>query len=124
MVEERLTSLLGGWAAASTAVGAVLALRPDTRGFGRQTAAWGLVDGAIAYVGVRARRRRGPTEPGRLRRVLAVNACLDVAYVAAGALLTRRGRWRGDGWAVVVQGLFLLLLDTWAAVALGQDVEP
>jgi len=76
--EEQLTRVLSAWAAGSVAVGAVCSLSPRTRGFGRQTAAWGLVDGAIAYAGVRARRRKGPTDPARLRTVLLVNAGLDV----------------------------------------------
>ena len=60
----------------------------------------------------------GPTDPARLRRVLLVNAGLDVGYLAVGAALVRHGRWRGDGWAVVVQGAFLLVLDSAAARAL------
>ena len=96
-------------------VGAGLCAVPRTRGFGRQTAAWGAVDGAIAYVGARRRTAKGPTDPRRLRRVLLVNAGLDVGYLAAGAALVRHGRWRGDGAAVLVQGAFLLLLDTTAA---------
>ena len=114
-VEERLTRVLGAWAAASVAVGAALSVRPATRGFGRQTAAWGAVDGAIAWAGARKRRRTGPTDGGRLRTVLLVNAGLDVGYLAAGAWLVRDGRWRGDGAAVLVQGAFLVLLDTTAA---------
>ena len=114
-VEEQLTRVLGAWAAASVALGAALAARPATRGFGRQTAAWGAVDGAIAWAGARKRRAKGPTDPGRLRTVLLVNAGLDVGYLAAGAWLVRDGRWRGDGAAVLVQGAFLLALDTTAA---------
>ncbi len=119
-VETRLTTVLGTWAAASVVVGGALAPSTRTRGFGRQTAAWGAVDGAIATVGARNRRRRGPTDPRRLRRVLLVNAGLDVGYVVTGAALLRTDRWRGDGAAVVVQGAFLLVLDTWAARAVGR----
>ena len=120
-VETRLTSVLGTWAVASVAVGAVLSARERTRGFGRQTAAWGAVDGAIAAVGARNRHRRGPTDPRRLRTVLLVNAGLDVGYLVLGAALLRTGRWRGDGAAVVVQGAFLLALDSAAAAALTTD---
>ncbi|MCU1693379.1 MAG: hypothetical protein JWM64_2470 [Frankiales bacterium] len=115
-VEVRLTRVLGTWAAGSVVAGAVLARRSP--GFARQTALWGLVDGAIAAVGARNRARRGPTDPGRLRTVLLVNAGLDVGYLAAGAWLVRDGRWRGDGQAVLVQGAFLLGLDSVAARAL------
>ncbi len=115
-VEVRLTRVLGGWAVGSLAVGALLSRRAP--GFARQTAAWGAVDGAIALVGARNRSRKGPTDPARLRRVLLVNAGLDVGYLAAGAWLVRDGRWRGDGQAVLVQGAFLLVLDSAAARAL------
>jgi hypothetical protein len=117
-VETRLTTVLGSWAAGSVALGALLSARPATRGFGRQTAAWGAIDGGIAAVGARNRRRRGPTDPARLLKVLLVNAGLDVGYLAAGAALLRSDRWRGDGAAVVVQGAFLLALDATAAAAL------
>ena len=114
-VEERLTRVLTAWAAGSVASGALLSLSPRTRGFGRQTLAWGAVDGAIALVGTRNRRRRGPTAPERLRRVLLVNAALDLGYLGAAVWLLRDGRWRGDGAAVAVQGAFLLVLDSAAA---------
>ena len=117
-VESRLTAALGGWAAGSVAAGALLSVPRATRGFGRQTLAWGAIDGAIAGVGARRRAAKGPTDPARLRRVLLVNAGLDVGYLAAGAWLVRDGRWRGDGAAVLVQGAFLLLLDSVTARAL------
>lgn len=117
-VEQQLTRALGGWATASTAAGALLCLPRRTRGFGRQTLAWGAVDGAIAWAGRRRRAANGPTDPARLRRVLLVNVGLDVGYLALAAALLRTARWRGDGYAVLVQGGFLLLLDSAAAARL------
>ena len=114
-VEQDLVRVLGRWAAGSLVVGGLLAADPRTRGFGRQTAAWGAVDGVIALIGARRQAAGRTTDAARLRRVLLVNAGLDVGYVAAGALLARRTRWRGDGAAVVVQGAFLLWLDGTAA---------
>jgi hypothetical protein len=111
-VEQDLVRVLGRWALASVAAGALLSLDPRTRGFGRQTAAWGAVDGVIALVGARRQAAGRTPDPGRLRRVLLVNAGLDVGYLAVGTWLARRRRWRGDGAAVVVQGAFLLWLDT------------
>ena len=111
-VEQDVTRALGRWAAGSLLVGGALAAVPRTRGFGRQTAAWGAVDGVIAVVGARRAARGRTTAPARLRRVLLVNAGLDVGYLAAGAWLSARPRWRGDGLAVLVQGAFLLALDT------------
>lgn len=114
-VESRLTAVLGRWAAGSAVAGVLLSVPRRSRGFGRQTVAWGAVDGAIAYVGARRRAVKGPTDPQRLRRVLLVNVGLDVGYLAAAAWLLRDGRWRGDGAAVAVQGAFLLVLDATAA---------
>ena len=114
-VEQDLTRTLGRWAAGSVVVGGLLAADPRTRGFGRQTAAWGAVDGAIALVGARRQAAGRSTDPRRLRRVLLVNAGLDVGYLALGAGLAGRPRWRGDGVAVLVQGAFLLWLDATAA---------
>ena len=117
-VEERLTRVLGCWAVGSVAVGALLSVPRRTRGFGRQTATWGAVDGAIAYVGSRRRATAGPTDPARLRQVLLLNVALDVGYLATAAALVRSARWRGDAYAVLVQGGFLLVLDATAAHAL------
>ena len=114
-VEQDLVRTLGRWAAGSVVVGGLLAADPRTRGFGRQTAAWGLVDGALALVGARRQATGRTTDPVRLRRVLLVNTGLDVGYLAAGAWLVRRTRWRGDGAAVLVQGAFLLWLDATSA---------
>ena len=114
-VEQELIRRLGRWAVGSMLLGSALAVAPRTRGFGRQTAAWGAVDGAIALVGARRLARGRTTDPARLRRMLLVNAGLDVGYLAAGLWLSRRSRWRGDGLAVLVQGAFLLVLDGTAA---------
>ena len=119
--EQQLTRLLGGWAAGSVLLGAGCFMSRRTRGFGRQTLVWGLVDGAIAYAGVRSRARKGPTDPARLRRVLLVNAGLDVGYLATGIRLARSRRWRGDGQAIAVQGAFLLMVDSVAVWALSSD---
>ncbi len=99
---------------------------PFWRGFGLQAMAWGLIDGVIAYFGLRGARRRARTpeaEARFLRRVLWINAGLDVVYIAAGAALALTlgaadPEWRGHGWGVVVQGAFLLLFDAAHAWAL------
>jgi len=132
--ERRLTSVLGAWAVGSVLAGSALWLagrragRPELTGFGRQTAMWGAVDGAIALAGVAGRRRRAAFPDAeeleahrvRLRTTLALNSAADVAYIAGGAALVRRARegrrtWgmnAGDGAAIVVQGAFLLALDS------------
>lgn len=119
---------LGAWAALSVAAGALLLLATDdvaARAFAVQCLVWGAIDGAIALaggLGLRRARARGevgvaeraPAERRRLRRLLRLNAVLDVGYVAVGVALLLA--WRseagiGHGWGVVVQGGFLLVFD-------------
>ncbi len=110
------------WGAASALVGGVLALPRRTRGFGLQTLMWGAIDLALAAV---TRGRDKVPQTRTLRRILLVNAALDVGYVAAGAHLAVRtptlgGRLRpadarGHGLAVVLQGAALFVIDLTAA---------
>ena len=136
--EARLTTSLGAWAGASIATGAAAWTigrstgRPALEAFGRQTFLWGAIDGAIAGAG--ALRGRRPRDPGteirdaqRLRRILLINAAADVAYVAAGMWLMARPEpdkprrlTRADGAAIVIQGGFLLALDTTFAARVRQ----
>jgi hypothetical protein len=133
---RRIAVQLGAWAVLSLAAAGVLAAAAaaaDTasgatlRAIALQFALWGAIDGAIAAAGERDRRRRLERGEGvdpvatrafaaRLRRLLRLNAALDVAYVAVG--LTLIGAWRtpdglGHGLGVLVQGGFLLLFDAW-----------
>lgn len=139
-VERTLTSTLVGWSAASVVVGTVAAALGRRSGsaavhqFGRQTAAWGAVDAAIAGIGHLSQRRRGELsrdkereQARRLRTLLVVNSFADVGYIAAGLAIMGRGRQgqltfrmgAGDGAAIVVQGAFLLVLDATQAMRLG-----
>ena len=130
VVAEDLSRTLRTWAAGSIAVGVAVAGlgqaagNRQARAFGTQTALWGAIDAAIAELG---RRRPPPTAP-RLRTVLLGNAALDVGYMTVGALAAvrgaawRDGQWattaRGHGTAVLIQGAFLLWLDTTRAARL------
>ena len=132
----RVSAHLGWWALASVLVGTTLLLTPERTfgalapiafGFGLQSLIWGAIDGVIALSGaLDLRRRRAAGEPRdaaatrafgrRLRRLLRLNAALDVVYVAVG--LTLLALWRtpeglGHGLGVVVQGGFLLVFDAW-----------
>ena len=142
-VRGTLTRVLAAWSVGSIAVGTlVLARRPGERatGFARQTLAWGAVDLAIAGLSLRRPHPVPHSAPDSvldpvgnlvpeaaavtsLRRLLLLNSVLDVGYVTAGAVLWRAGRVRGrdstgDGAGVVVQGAFLLVLDTVCALRL------
>ncbi len=127
--QAELSERLLVWGAVSTAAGALLAAVGDAfwRGFGTQTAGWGAVDAGIALFGAKAaeKRRAQPAsgsletrqrEARNLRRLLWINAGLDVLYIAGGAITAatkgeRDAKWRGHGVGVIVQGAFLLLFD-------------
>jgi hypothetical protein len=125
---------LGAWALASLLVGFGLVAWGDPfgRAVGLQFLIWGAVDLAIAGVGDRDRRRKlaagagrdrvaSAAETRRLRRLLWINAGLDVLYVAVGAGLVAFGAGPvvdGHGAGVLVQGGFLLLFDVWHAATL------
>jgi hypothetical protein len=142
--ERDLTRILAVWGASSTVLGSVVwgvgarTDRANVMRFGRQSAMWGAVDLAIAMGGLLSRRRRGPVSdeeaPDRarsLRTLLLVNAGADIGYMALGAVVLRRTTppaaadrrsWRGmgpgDGVAIIVQGAFLLVLDSAFALTL------
>ncbi|SDG58633.1 hypothetical protein [Microbacterium sp. 77mftsu3.1] len=117
-VVRRLTR----WGTASVLVGGALALVPRTRAFGVQTLMWGAIDAGLAAF---TRRQQTVSKKRMLRRVLLVNAALDVGYVATGAHLAARppsfgGRLgaadaRGHGLAIVIQGAALFVIDLTAA---------
>jgi uncharacterized protein DUF6992 len=114
----RALTVLGGASVVAGGVLAAVGATPRVRAFGQQSAGWGAVDLAIAGLG----SLRPPTDVARLRRVLLVNAALDLGYVAAGAEIALRRRTfggkatpeqaRGHGLAVVVQGAALFALDS------------
>lgn len=86
-------------------------------GIGRQALLWGAVDAAIALFGA-SRSKPAPEDDAEARRrarrmglITAVNAVADVGYLAGGTAMARTAARRGDGLGIVVQGLFLLLLD-------------
>lgn len=137
--ERSLARVTVGWGGANVAAGLVLALRRDPWwcAFGWQTAGWGAVDLGIAVLAGRLqdrRMRRSPdpyapaalaAERRGLRRVLVANAVADVGYVVLGAVLARSARPRvaGAGVAVVLQGAFLLVHDSYHAGRAGPRLE-
>lgn len=126
------------WAGLSLGVGVpmLFSSREWVRAFGGMTVAWALVNALIAIVSMLSVRRKArqnanaETIAGWMRqllRLLWINAGLDVVYVLVGVGLIR---WEptnpmvnGFGWAVILQGAFLLLFDTWHAVRLPRTVH-
>lgn len=79
------------------------------RGFWFMNAIWGLIDGLIGW----ANLLTAPVEIEFLRKVLMVNSGLDLAYITTGIILATRQKplLKGFGWAILLQGLFLLVFD-------------
>lgn len=124
------------WSIFSMGVGGWLRGRPDdlARGMGTQFFAWGAIDAAIALFGLLGNRQKARSvqagnpdfvvqEAKKLRRLLWINAGLDIFYVSGGWWAVRKGEekenralWRGHGLGVIIQGAFLLIFDVWHAL--------
>lgn len=117
------------WGAGSVIAGAGLATshRPDLRQVGLQAIVWGAIDAALALSGrrgARANQRHDPAsasrsasqEAARFQRIVAINAGLDLLYIAGGLRLAQTARRDssryGTGVGIAIQGLFLLLYDS------------
>jgi hypothetical protein len=126
--QHRALGWLLGWGAASVVIGAGLAAnrQPELRQVGLQAIGWGVIDAALALNGRRAARAKQqlaattPTverETTRFQQIVAVNAGLDLLYIIGGWRLIQtagqRPQRRGMGIGIVVQGLFLLIYDSW-----------
>jgi hypothetical protein len=100
------------WMLLSVTAGLVgLYVRPGelARGFWLMMGLWGVVDGVIVWW---SQTGEAPSLETLLFR-LKVNLLLDLVYIAVGVLLAGRHApvLRGFGWAVIIQGTFLLLFD-------------
>jgi hypothetical protein len=133
---QAITRRLLAWSVASVIAGvAFLFLGRLWQGVGLEAIAWGVIDAGIALIGgwVTRRRRAGLEDPSapevlsrearNLRRILLINTCLDVLYVAGGiALALTLGVdslfWRGNGWGIVIQGGFLFFFDLFHALGM------
>jgi hypothetical protein len=126
--QARMMKQLLFWAALSFSAGLpmMLATREWVRSFGGMTVAWAVINALIALIALRGVRRKArqhadaPTQQGWLRqlvRLLWLNVALDVVYIAVGMGLTlwepTNRMLHGFGWAVMVQGGFLLGFDAW-----------
>ncbi len=129
-LQQRLSRHLLIWSALSVVTGTLLLLStPFWRGVGLQGLVWGVIDAAIAGFGLRSLRRKRTRpdaddpavlakETRNLRRLLLINAGLDVLYVVGGTVVLTQFTTdfaRGNGVGIIVQGAFLLLFDTFYA---------
>ena len=79
------------------------------RAFWFMNGIWGLIDGIIGW----ANLITNPATIGFLRNVLAINTGLDFVYILVGLILLTRAKpvLKGFGFAILLQGLFLLIFD-------------
>ncbi len=136
--QERALGWLLGWGAANTVLGAAAAHAGDEtlKHIARQAAGWGAVDLLLAVNGRRAARRQArtatseqiPASVRRFRRILAVNAVLDLLYVLGGLLLVRSAgadsRRKGTGLGIILQGTFLGCYDALLLAGAAAHVDP
>jgi esterase/lipase len=137
--QDALTRRLTLWSALSIAAGALMTVFGQSawlRGFGVQMLVWGGIDAAIALFGRRSSRKRrdeGSQSPEaierearKLRRLLWINAGLDVLYMTGGFVLlvtagARDPFMAGTGWGIVVQGGFLFFFDLLHALTMPKE---
>ena len=117
------------WGVGSIVGGAGLATsrRQDLRQIGLQAIVWGAIDAALALSGRRgarnslhldpsSERRSGTQEAARFQRIVAINAGLDLLYIAGGLRLAQTARHNasryGTGVGIALQGAFLLIYDS------------
>ncbi len=110
-------------------LGRRLAQRGDfLRGVGTQAVGWAVINIGIAVIGGEQARKKLDSLPDpnavdvqqreskNLRRILAINAPLNLVYMWGGLRLARRKNGntflRGNGWGIVLQGFILLCFDT------------
>jgi hypothetical protein len=136
--QQQKLDILKWWGLGSVVLGAagMLQAGPRVRHAGMQALTWGAIDAALAFVGQhgaagKARQlEHGAMDEATLtreirtfRRILLINAGLDIGYVLGGVWLLatagERHRRKGMGAGIIIQGLFLLLYDA----ALAQDVQ-
>ncbi|MCS6923399.1 MAG: hypothetical protein NZM10_03380 [Fimbriimonadales bacterium] len=135
--QRRMMFQLLFWAGLSLGVGLpmLFSTREWVRSFGGMTAAWAVINALIAVLALRGIRHKARQSADsetvrswqrQLVRLLWINAALDGVYILVGVGLilwdpTNR-MLNGFGWAVVIQGAFLLLFDGWHGLRLPRRV--
>lgn len=120
LVSQRLLT----WNIANLIAGVGLLVR-GRRGVGSQFIGWALINMAIAVFGERSNQARAARpdaispliregQARNLRRLLWINAGLDVLYMLGGflfALRAKKKQRRGMGIGIIIQGAFLFVFD-------------
>ena len=123
--EQIALQSLAAWGGSNAIVGAAASrftADPQWQAFHEMNAAWGAVNLSLAGVGLLSASREPDPHTQRVRwldypAIFALNAGLDVGYIAAGAWLWKSGEEQADatkvgrGHAVMLQGSALLIFD-------------
>ena len=126
-LQIKISNRLLIWSGLSILTGIILLFSSDPfwKGFGIQSAIWGAIDGGIAIAGrYNTRKKRSISispeqlakEAKKLRSILLLNTGLDVLYIIFGILLafvfsSKSFFWQGNGYGIILQGIFLFLFD-------------
>jgi hypothetical protein len=127
--------ILGTWATANIAVGAVGMTRAQgsDKAFHQMNLGWGLVNAGLAASGLWTASHTDPAsfdlyqstlEHHRLQKIFLFNAGLDAGYMMGGlwmvekskTALKHQDRLRGFGKSILLQGAFLFVFDIGAAI--------
>ena len=128
LFQVRAMPVLAGWGAFSILTGWAWWQLSGRwlRGLAAQFAGWGAINLLIALFGIRGAQRKNiqftqgeisleehDRQARVFEKVVAVNAALDLGYMAAGAWLNHQpdDERRGMGMGIIIQGLFLFLWD-------------
>lgn len=126
-LQIKISNRLLMWSGLSILTGIILLFSSDHfwRGFGIQSAIWGIIDGCIAIVGrINTNKKRSNAispeqlkkEADKLRHILLINTGMDLIYIMFGIILAsatsdRNPFWQGNGYGIILQGVFLLFFD-------------
>ena len=109
--------VLQGWGLSNMATGIPMAIAskdPQVSAFFQMNAGWNVVNVGLASASL---IRKKPVDSQKIKRIFFVNAGLDVGYVIAGILLSRKGDINNDpqrlgfGNSIILQGTFLFVFD-------------
>jgi hypothetical protein len=137
--QNKLSHRLLFWSALSMVAGLLLQKPKERflRALGQQFFTWGLIDGMIALIGKLSANRRATQlknplaqsvteqEREKLHKLLWINAVLDIGYAAGGIILSitkgkKESSWRGHGFGVMIQAIFLFIFDIFHALKINQ----
>lgn len=129
--QKKGMTILGSWGLGnllSGVIGSSMSDEPEVKAFHQMNAGWGFINAGIAGIGYFTSRKKSSValndlsllnENHKLKSTLLFNAGLDVGYMATGLYLIEKdksatgnkGRLKGFGKSLIMQGAFLFVFD-------------